>query len=257
MLNINLKGKNGIYETFKLIDAFKSENNITFVLVYKEETEQNLLKIYISKFENGKLYGISEEEWTIAKRCMSAIVSKTIKYECVKLPSFLELEGALKPCLIATISYFIEHYKQIEKDITPLQDELVNSKFRFTGGSEWNALKNASEKRETQDSVASIVNRTNELVNQTNNTEIKNEPKVIESTDYKSQKENFMNLISRGFDDILESKNKEIVELTTLVEGLERDLRRVEIEKKQAINMINMYHDKIRRLNDTIKDSRE
>jgi len=66
-----------------------------------------------------------------------------------------------------------------------------------------------------------------------------------------------MNIISRGLDDVLESKNKEIVELTSLVETLERDLRKAELEKKQAINIINMYYDKIKKLNDTIKDGRE
>ena len=87
-------------------------------------------------------------------------------------------------------------------------------------------------------------------------TEVKEE-KLIQSTDYKSQKENLMNMISRGLDDVLESKNKEIVELTSLVETLERDLRKAELEKKQAINIINMYHDKIKKLNDAIKDGRE
>ena len=38
---------------------------------------------------------------------------------------------------------------------------------------------------------------------------------------------------------------------------IERDLRKAELEKKQAINIINMYHDKIKKLNDTIKDGRE
>ena len=249
MLNINLKGKNGIYDTFKLIDAFKSENNTTFVLVYRDETENNLLKIYISKYEKGKLHSISEEEWNDAKICMSSIVTKTKKYECVKMPSFLELDGVLKPCLIATISYFEEHYNEAESAKISMPDELLESKFRFTGGSEWKV-----ENKEEADVSPKVDTKLEEQKKEV--TEVKEE-KLIQSTDYKSQKENLMNMISRGLDNVLESKNKEIVELTSLVETLERDLRKAELEKKQAINIINMYHDKIKKLNDTIKDGRE
>lgn len=249
VLNINLKGKNGIYDTFKLVDAFKSENNTTFVLIHRDETENNLLKIYISKYENGKLHSISEEEWNDAKACMSSIVTKAKEYECVKMPSFLELDGVLKPCLIATISYFEEHYNEAESTKITMPDELLESKFRFTGGSEWKV--DNKEETDVSPEVNTQVQEEKEEV-----TEVKEE-KVIQSTDYKSQKENLMNIISRGLDDVLESKNKEIVELTSLVETLERDLRKAELEKKQAINIINMYHDKIKKLNDTIKDGRE
>jgi len=251
VLNINLKGKNGIYDTFKLVDAFKSEKNTTFVLVHRDETENNLLKIYISKYEKGKLYSISEEEWNDAKACMSGIVTKSREYECVKMPSFLELDGVLKPCLIATISYFEDHYNEAESAKISMQDELMDSKFRFTGGNEWKVEK----KEEKVDNSSNFNNKIKDEPKEEKK-EFKEE-KVIESTDYKSQKENLMNIISRGLDDVLESKNKEIVELTSLVETLERDLRKAELEKKQAINIINMYHDKIKKLNDTIKDGRE
>lgn len=245
MLEINLKEQNGIYNTVKLIDAFKlKDKDIVFALLYKEEKENDLMKIYITKYENNLLKGINDEEWQDAKTAMYNIVSKTVDYEVVKIPNVITLEGELKACLIKTVAHFEEHYKKLKEDeINPVDEASeVSGNFRFTNEEEeW--------KKETPPtSLDSLLNQASALTKEDN--------EEVTHESYKVQKEKMINMISKTMDTILEDKTKEVLDLQRTIEKLDKDLRKSELEKKKAMDIIDMYHEKIQKLTKLVKENR-
>lgn len=253
MISVNLKGQNGIYNELKLLDAFVVDENLSLVYLYNNEKDGDLFKVYVGKYEDGYIYGINDSEWDQAKQCMINIVNDTGSYEVISLPNFMDAIGDLKPCLIASIDFFEKHYnketnKAEEVASTPVDD----SKFRFTGGGEeWTRETKDTSDEEKLSSVESIINEANNIELDNNYHE-----KLILSTDYKGQKENFANLVSRALDEIMESKNKELVDLANQIEQLESDLRKSELERKQAVTIINMYHNKITELAEAIREGK-
>ncbi|NCC70749.1 hypothetical protein EOM09_04150 [bacterium] len=249
MILLNLKSPSGIYRTIKLIDAFKIQNeNLSVVLLYNDEKENDLLKIYIAKYENGKLLSVTEEEWSKIKVAMSNIISNKEKYELISVPNMLSLEGQLKPCLIKTFMHFENHYgnKNVFVEQPKVQSPIENTKI-FSN--------NTVEEKEPakEGSISFIAQKAKQELE----AEKQTEESVIEGNDYKEQKENLIKVISRSVDEILELKNKEIVELNDKIETLEENFRKSELEKKQALNVINLYHEKIKKLNELLKIQRE
>lgn len=246
MNTINLKMQNGIYKQFKIVDAFLiKENNLTVVLLYNDEVENNLLKIYIAKYEDNALTTIIDSDWEKIKVAMSNIISNKNDYELVKLPDVLNQNGFFKPCLIQTIKHFQDHYKEVTDGVKNLLEE---NKFRFTSGvREW-------EKEETEEkSIEELASKAKEELEKEKN----NSSNMIEGNDYKEQKQELIRIISKSVDDILEIKNKEIVKLNDVIDSLESELRKTELEKIQALNVIELYHEKIKKLNEAFKGKRE
>ena len=176
-------------------------------------------------------------------------------YQIIEIPKFVNCIEELKPCLIASTDFFENHYKVIQNNTSGLtSNSLVDdSKFKFTGDSNWkSSIVNDNTKVEEKEdnSVSRIINEANNI-----KLNVLGEEKLIESSDYKGQKENFVNLLSRALDEIMETKNKELVDMSNQIEALETELRKSELEKKQAINIINMYHEKIKKLSDAIRES--
>jgi len=60
MININIKGQNGIYNELKLVDAYKINDNLSIVFLYNNESENNLFKLYVGKFINGCINSIEK-----------------------------------------------------------------------------------------------------------------------------------------------------------------------------------------------------
>jgi hypothetical protein len=253
--SVNLRGQSGIYKTIKLIDAFLIKDaNLSVVLLYNDETENNLLKIYISKYEDNKILPIDEEEWSKIKIAMANIISSKEKYECINLPNVLEQRGQLKPCLIKTYKHFECHYEN--KDVNKVAEEKkpeAEDKYDFSSKSQ--EVEDVKEEVK-EDSISFLAKKAkDELDAEKNINEFENSK--IDGKDYKEQKDNLIKVISRSVDDMLEIKNKEIVRLNDTIDSLENDLQRSELEKKQALNVINLYHEKIKKLNDAIKSQKE
>lgn len=254
MKSINLRAQSGIYKMLKLIDAFLIKDaNLSVVLLYNDETENDFLKIYIAKYEDNKILDVNEEEWSKIKIAMANIISSKEKYECFSLPDVLEQKGQLKPCLIKTFAHFQAHYenkgiKTVEKETKNIEEE----KYKFNSSS----FKKENNEEIKEDNVSFLTNKAKEeLEKETNTNEYENNK--IDGKDYKEQKDNLIRVISRSVDDILEIRNKEIVRLNETIDSLENDLQRSELEKIQALNVINLYHEKIRKLNDAIKGQKE
>ena len=254
MININLKGQNGIYNELKLVDAYKVDENLSLVFLYNNENENGLFKLYVGKYINGVLDSVNDAEWAIAKNTMVDLVNGKNIYSVIELPKFIDCIGQLKPCLIASTDFFENHYKVIQdkNDDYTFNSAIDESKFKFTGDGQW---KNSIVNDDNLDEKP--VNSVDSIINEANNIKINNidEDKLIESIDYKGQKENFVNLVSRALDEIMETKNKELVDMSNQIEQLETELRKSELEKKQVINIINMYHEKIKKLSDAIRES--
>lgn len=224
MVDISVKTNSGLFDTIKLIDAFKVlERNIVFALIYKGENDNNLMKIYISKYENETLKNITDDEWSIAKEAMTNIVTGKKEYEIVKLPNVLSSENNLKPCLIANVDAFVKHYQSYGEVVD-------NNNYKFSDGDKtWNNEKESKE--ENDDSYKTV--------------------------SYKTQKSQMLNIVSNSIDKMFENKNKEIIELQETIERLDRELRKEKLEKKKAMDIIDMYHDKITKLGKIVSDNKE